>query len=49
VCWYRAAGALVVLVGVHVSSLHVAAPTKILPKVWGRQKASNIPTETISK
>jgi hypothetical protein len=49
VCWDRAVGALVVLVGVHVSSLHVAAPSKILPKVWGRQKASNIPTETITK
>ena len=49
VCWDRAAAALVVLVGVHVSSLHVATLSKILPKVWGQKKASNVPTETISK
>jgi hypothetical protein len=43
VCWDRAAGALVVLVAVHVLSLHVAAPSKVLPKIWGPKKPTMFP------
>jgi hypothetical protein len=49
VCWYRAAGALLVLVGVHVSSMHIGASSEILPELWGPKKANNVPAETIRK
>jgi hypothetical protein len=48
-CPYRAVGALVMLVGVHVSSVHVGVPSVVIPGLSGPEKASNVPAETIRK
>jgi hypothetical protein len=49
VCWFRTAGALVVLVGVHVSSVHGAALSEVLPELCGWKKISDVAAEIISK
>jgi hypothetical protein len=49
VCQYRAAGAFVMLVAVHVSSVHGGPPSGILPELWGRKKASNVPADSKSR
>jgi len=49
VCQNRAAGAFVMLVAVHVSSVHGGPPSGILPELWGRKKASNVPADSKSR
>jgi hypothetical protein len=44
----RPSGAFVVLVGVHVSSVHGGAPSGILPELWAQKKAGDIPVDSRS-
>jgi hypothetical protein len=44
----RPSGALVMLVGVQVSSVHGGAPSLILPELSGRKKVRNIPVDHTS-
>jgi hypothetical protein len=45
----RPSGAFVMLVAVHVSSVHGGPPSGILPELWGRKKASNVPADRKSR